>query len=106
MPGIVTRNQYQYGFFGVSLALVTWFSGAAICIVVGACAAPVLAEDPGRIGRWVRGRSPSELVPGAAPALPTPPERPRLADALKGSEDDDDIPQPSPYGDSSQTPGT
>src|SRR5262245_34839452 len=55
MPGIVTRNQHQYGFFGVSLALVTWFSGAAICIIVGACAAPVLAEDPGPIGRWVRG---------------------------------------------------
>jgi hypothetical protein len=66
MPGIVTRNQHRYGFFGVSLALVTWFSGAAICIVVGACAAPVLAEDPGPIGRWVRGRSPSVLVPGAA----------------------------------------
>src|SRR5205823_10285070 len=90
MPGIVTRNQHQYGFFGVSLALVTWFSGAAICIVVGACAAPVLAEDPGRIGRWVRGSSPSVLVPGAAPALPAPPRAPRLADALKASSEDDE----------------
>jgi membrane protein len=106
MPGIVTRNQHQYGFFGVSLALVTWFSGAAICIVVGACAAPVLAEDPGPIGRWVRGRSPSVLVPGAAPALPAPPGRPRLADALGPSEDDDDIPPRSPPGDSSQAPDT
>ncbi len=97
MPGIVTRNQHQYGFFGVSLALVTWFSGAAICVLVGACAAPVLAEDPGRIGRWVRGRSPTVLVPGAAPALPPPPRQPRLADALSSSEDDDATP-PQPTG--------
>ena len=40
------------GIFGVALALVAWFSGAAICIVVGACAGPVLAEDPGPIGAW------------------------------------------------------
>lgn len=89
MPGIVTRNQAQYGFFGVSLALVTWFSGAAICIVVGACAAPVLAEDRGRIGDWVRGRSPSVLEPGAAPPLPPPPKRPGLAEAFRASEDDE-----------------
>jgi membrane protein len=105
MPGIVTRNQHQYGFFGVSLALVTWFSGAAICILVGACAAPVLAEDPGRIGRWVRGRSPSVLVPGAAPALPPPPRPLRLADALRSSEDDEGI-QPQPSGGDPRPPGT
>src|SRR5262249_25527928 len=104
MPGIVTRNQDQYGFFGVSLALVTWFSGAAICVVVGACAAPVFAEDPGRIGRWVRGRVPSVLVPGAARPLPPPPARPRLVDAFRPS--DDDVLPPSPHGDSSQGPGT
>jgi len=91
MSGIVTRNQAQYGFFGVSLALVTWFSGAAICVVVGACAAPVLAEDRGRIGYWVRGRSPSMLVPGAAPPLPPPARRPRLAEALRASEADDEL---------------
>jgi hypothetical protein len=34
----VTSNNHQYGIFGVALALVAWFSGAAICIVVGACA--------------------------------------------------------------------
>jgi membrane protein len=105
MPGIVTRNQTQYGFFGVSLALVTWFSGAAICVVVGACAAPVLAEDPGRIGRWVRGASPSILVPGAAPALPAPPRRLRLADALRVSEDED-VPTHSKPGDAPRPPDT
>jgi membrane protein len=45
MPGVVTRNEAQFGFFGVALALVTWFSGAAICILIGACAGPVLAGD-------------------------------------------------------------
>jgi hypothetical protein len=29
MPETVMRNQRQFGFFGVALALVTWFSGAA-----------------------------------------------------------------------------
>ena len=52
MPNNVTSNNHQYGIFGVALALVAWFSGAAICIVVGACAGPVLAEDPGRSGAW------------------------------------------------------
>ena len=36
MPDVVASNQTQFGFFGVALALVTWFSGAAICILVGA----------------------------------------------------------------------
>ena len=37
---LVTRNEDQFGFFGVALALVTWFSGAAICLLIGACADP------------------------------------------------------------------
>src|ERR1700751_2093731 len=36
MPNNVTSNNHQYGIFGVALALVAWFSRAAICIVVGA----------------------------------------------------------------------
>jgi membrane protein len=43
MPEVVTSNEAQFGFFGVALALVTWFSGAAICILIGACAGPVFA---------------------------------------------------------------
>jgi len=91
MPNNVTSNNHQYGIFGVALALVAWFSGAAICIVVGACAAPVLAEDPGPIGRLVRGRAASPLVEGALPPLPPPVRSLRLADAFSPS--DDDIPQ-------------
>jgi len=88
MPNNVTSNNRQYGIFGVALALVAWFSGAAICIVVGACAGPVLAEDPGPIGRLVRGGAASPLVEGALPPLPAPVRSLRLADAFASSDDD------------------
>ena len=91
MPNNVTSNNHQYGIFGVALALVAWFSGAAICIVVGACAGPVLAEDQGPIGRLIRGGAASALVEGALPPLPPPVRSLRLADAFAPS--DDDIPQ-------------
>ena len=94
MPGNLTSNNRQYGIFGVALALVAWFSGAAICIIVGACAGPVLAEDPGPIGRLVRGGAASPLVEGALPSLPPPVRSLRLTDAFSPS--DDDIPQ-EPY---------
>ena len=45
----MTRNQNQYGFFGVALALVTWFSGAAICIS--------LAHDAGLCSQRTVGES-------------------------------------------------
>jgi membrane protein len=91
MPNNVTSNNHQYGIFGVALALVAWFSGAAICIVVGACAGPVLAEDPGPIGRLIRGGAASPLVEGALPPLPPPVRSLRLANAFSPS--DYDIPQ-------------
>ena len=47
--------------------MITWFSGAAICIVVGACAGPVLAEDPGPVGRLIRGGAVLPLAEGALP---------------------------------------
>jgi len=47
MPGVVTSNEAQFGFFGVALALVTWFSGAAICVLIGACAGPSWQRTPG-----------------------------------------------------------
>ena len=72
MPELVRSNEEQFGFFGVALSLVTWFSGAAICVLVGACAGPVLAEDPGRVGLLVRGGGAEVLTAGALPALPPP----------------------------------
>ena len=86
MPEVVTRNQTQFGFFGVALALVTWFSGAAICILVGACAGSVFASDTGPVGAFIRGREPSLLIEGAEPSFPAP-------DAGPGSATRSDLPK-------------
>ena len=83
MPNVVTRNQNQFGFFGVALALVTWFSGSSICVLIGACAAPVFAADTGRVGAFIRGRDPSLLVAGAEPSLPAPERSQTFRDAFR-----------------------
>jgi len=88
MPTTVERNTHQYGIFGVALALVTWFSGAAICIMLGACAGPVLARDPGPIGRFLRGGDDDILMPGAPPDLPAPTRAVGLKDAFRPIEDE------------------
>jgi membrane protein len=87
MPEVVTRNQAQFGIFGIALALVSWFSGAAICVLVGACAGPALAEDRGRVGSFVRGGEDSTLTAGALPSLPPPARELSLRDAFNTSED-------------------
>jgi membrane protein len=88
MPSTVEKNTHQYGIFGVALALVTWFSGAAICILLGACSGPVLARDPGPIGRFLRGGHDDILLPGAPPDLPPPTRAVRLKDAFRPIEDE------------------
>ena len=87
MPEVVTSNEAQFGFFGVALSLVTWFSGAAICILIGACAGPVFAEDPGRVGKLIRGGEAGTLTAGARPSLPPPARELGLRDAFHGTED-------------------
>ena len=87
MPEVVTSNEDQFGVFGVALALVTWFSGAAICILIGACAGVVLAEDPGRIGTLVRGAESRTLTEGARPPLPAPAHELSLRDAFHSTDD-------------------
>ena len=87
MPEVVTSNETQFGFFGVALALVTWFSGASICVLVGACAGPALAEDPGLLGRFIRGNDPGTLNAGAPPELPPPARDLSFRDAFKTGED-------------------
>jgi membrane protein len=106
MPNNVTSNDHQYGIFGVALALVAWFSGAAICVIVGACAGSVLAEDPGPIGRLVRNGAASPLVEGALPALPPPVRSLHLADAFSPSDDDTAQEPERPANSSSAAPGT
>ena len=87
MPEVVTSNEAQFGFFGVALSLVTWFSGAAICVLIGACAGPVLAEDPGRVGRLIRGGESGTLTAGAGPPLPPPARELSLRDAFHSTQD-------------------
>ena len=88
MPNVVTRNEAQFGFFGVALALVTWFSGAAIAILIGACAGAVLAEDTGPLGTFIRGGDPHVLVGSARPALPPPTRDLSLRDAFQPADED------------------
>jgi membrane protein len=87
MPEVVTSNTDQFGIFGVALALVTWFSGAAICVLVGACAGAVLAEDPGRIGTFIRGSQSQPLTFGAPPPLPPPAGELSLGNAFRSTDD-------------------
>ena len=87
MPEVVTSNEAQFGVFGVALALITWFSGAAICVLVGACAGVVLAEDPGRIGVVIRGGQATTLTAGALPPLAPPAGELSLRHALHSTDD-------------------
>ena len=87
MPELVTSNEAQFGFFGVALALVTWFSGVAICILVGACVGPVFAEDTGRVGTLIRGGDSATLTFGARPSLPPPARELSLRDAFQNTDD-------------------
>jgi membrane protein len=88
MPDTVLKNQNQFGIFGIALALVTWFSGAAMCLIVGACAGSVIALHPGRLGRLARGGSDDVLVSGAPPSLGPPTREVRLRDAFAQVADD------------------
>jgi len=83
MSHVLERNQAQFGVFGIALALVSWFSGAAICVVIGACAGAVLAGDTGPIGRLVRGGRDDLLVAGAAAPMVAPADAVRLRDAFR-----------------------
>jgi membrane protein len=87
MPTMVTGNETQFGFFGVTLALVSWLSGAAICVLVGACAGSVFAADTGPVGTLVRGHESRTLVAGARPSLPAPGRELGLRDAFRSDVD-------------------
>lgn len=90
MPRTVSSNLDQFGIFGIALALVTWFSGASVCLIIGACAGPVLAEDTGLLGRLTRGSATDVLVAGAPPSLEPPAHTARLRDVFSGRPDEPD----------------
>jgi len=101
MPRLVESHVEKFGFFGVSLACVTWFVGLAFLIVGAAAAGPVLAEADNWLGRWLRADDrgdPGVLTPGAPPALPAPPVARGLLGSLESAlgQDMGDVPTPPP----------
>jgi membrane protein len=82
LPRNIIASQQQFGFFGVAMALVSWFVGLAFVLVGAAALGVVLAEDSGRIGRLIRGSEVTSLRPGALPPLPAPSRPGALLDAF------------------------
>ena len=83
MPNVVTGNEAQFGFFGVALALVTWFSGAAIRDPDRRLRRRVFAEDPGSLGTFIRGGGPERSRSRRRPSLPPPAQGLSLRDAFQ-----------------------
>jgi membrane protein len=55
LPSVVVSNQQQFGLLGVAFTLYSWLSACSFIIVVATVVGAVLAEDPGRLGRFIRG---------------------------------------------------
>jgi hypothetical protein len=104
VPRAAASNQAQFGFFGVALTLVTLLTGVAIIIVFGACAAPVLAEDTGVVGRLIRGSNNAILSEGAPPSLPAPIYAPSLMNAIRRRPGTNQSEEPTPAADPRLTP--
>ena len=84
VPRSMVTNQAQFGFFGVSMTLVSWFVGFAFLVVGAAAVGPVLGNRPGpdRAGPRAAGHAAAPRSaarggrrgPGGAPvALPPAP---------------------------------
>jgi membrane protein len=82
MPVTVAGNFAQFGAFGIALSFVTFFTGMAFVIVIGAAVGPVLAESTDSVGRWLRRGAATPLEPAAPPPLPGPNRVMRLSDAF------------------------
>jgi membrane protein len=54
LPSMVASSQQQFGFLGVAFTLFSWLSACSFVIVVATVVGAVLADDPGRLGRWIR----------------------------------------------------
>jgi membrane protein len=57
LPSLVVSNQEQFGLLGVAFTLFSWLSACSFIIVVATVLGAVLAEDPGRLGQFIRSRS-------------------------------------------------
>jgi membrane protein len=54
LPSLVASNQRQFGLLGVAFTLFSWLSACSFIIVVATLVGAVLAEDTGRLGRFIR----------------------------------------------------
>ena len=54
LPSLVATNQQQFGLLGVTFTLFSWLSACSFILVVATVVGAVLAEDPGRLGRFIR----------------------------------------------------
>ena len=54
LPSLVASNQQQFGLLGVAFTLFSWLSACSFIIVVATVIGAVLAEDSGRLGRFIR----------------------------------------------------
>ena len=82
MPVTVTHDFEQFGTFGIALSFVSWFTGMAFLLVIAAAVGPSLVEGNTAVARWLSGPDAETLTDGAAPPLPGPARRVRLADAF------------------------
>ena len=98
MPRTVSENFVQFGAFGIALSFVTFFTGSAFVIVIGAVIGPVLAEAADPVGVWLRGGAGSPLEPTAARPLPGPIRPVRLGDAFGRGAQGSGVVLPAPDG--------
>ena len=96
MPVTVTGNFAQFGAFGIALSFVTFFTGLAFIVVIGAVIGPVLAGGDDLVGRWLRGGATTSLVQAAPPPLPGPDRPVRLADAFGRGNRGSGVDAPAP----------
>jgi membrane protein len=54
LPNLVATNQEQFGVLGVAFTPFSWLSACALVVVVATVVGAVVAEDPGRLGRFIR----------------------------------------------------
>jgi hypothetical protein len=53
-PSVIESEAPQFGLLGVAFTLFSWLSACSFIIVVATVIGAVLAEDPGRLGRFIR----------------------------------------------------
>ena len=89
MPRMVVNNQAEFGYFGITMSLVTYFVGLSFIIVISAVLSPALVVGDSGFAKWLRGNTDTPLRPGAPQPLPPTGRRLRITDALGLSRDAD-----------------